>query len=327
MRPISPNSQNLFTKPKLTRTFRSEVVHFFKGLYRLRYRIYAIIVLISMVPILYASGNNIPSSVSVFGFKTLHDNPVFSTLERRDLSKFSYGDNVTALAKSFNYFDDSSLNLNDQNRAYLFGQVGLSAEEQIALAKAAPLEQLIECPANPQNIDFLRYPKYNINTPVIYSELSDLFETGEDGEIDYQSPIQEDLDAGPLSNPIQRLLVDGIVHIAFTPDPGEIGNSYIVGHSSNFASVRSDYNTIFKPIERVSKPGEEFILWDKCGRKLTFEVFEVKEILEEDVQEAYRIFPGKRVVTLQTSILEFVPGIGLYPTKRWLTRGELILNN
>ena len=120
-------------------------------------------------------------------------------------------------------------------------------------------------------------------------------------------------------------MVDGIVHIAFTADPGDIGNSYIVGHSSNFSSVKSDYNTIFKPIESVSKPGEEFILWDDCGRELKFKVFETLRIEEGDVNEAYKIYPDKRVVTLQTSILTFVPGKGLTPTHRWLTRGELVM--
>ncbi|NJK71317.1 MAG: hypothetical protein HC932_03645 [Thermales bacterium] len=44
-----------------------------------------------------------------------------------------------------------------------------------------------------------------------------------------------------------------------------------------------------------------------------------------NTKEAYKTFGNKRVVTLQTSILELVPGLGLQPTKRWLTRGELIL--
>lgn len=323
---IPQPKRGILTRPKKNRIhLNTELKHFFKGLWRLRYRAYAIIVLIALLPILYAGSNNIPQEAKLaFGFNTIHSNPIFSTVERSNDSPFTFGDEIVLLSEKFNYFADGET-LEDENIEYLFGQLDLSANEQIRLSKAAPLDQLISCPRNPQQVNFLRYPQYNISTPIIYSELTDLFQTNEDGSINYQAPIEEDLDQGPLSNPIQRLLVDGIVHIAFTAQPGEIGNSYIVGHSSNFASVQSDYNTIFKPIERISQPGEEFFIWDQCGRELKFSVFETKSILENDVQEAYKIFPDKRVVTLQTSILEWVPGVGFYPTKRWLTRGELVL--
>ena len=310
--------------PRRTFTLGSWLRHLWKSFWRLRYRFYALIVLIALLPFLYAGSRNIPQQVQVFGFDTLYSNALFSTVERAERGGLTLGERTVLVAEKFNYFDQSD-GFGQQDNSYLFSQVGLSAEEQIKLAKAAPLGQVLECPRNPQQRNFLRYPQYNINTPIIYSELTDLFQTNPDGSINYSAPVEEDLSQGPLSNPIQRLLVDGIVHIAFTAKPGEIGNSYIVGHSSNFSSVRSDYNTIFKPIERISQPGEEFIIWDECGRELNFRVFETKAILEDDVEEAYKIFGDKRVVTLQTSILEFVPGVGLYPTKRWLTRGELIL--
>ena len=310
--------------PRRRFSFGGWVRHAWKSFWRLRYRFYALVVLVALLPFLYAGSRNIPQQVQVFGFETLYSNALFTTVERSERGGLSLGERTVLVAEKFNYFDESGA-LSQQDNSYLFSQVGLSAEEQIKLAKAAPLDQLLACPRNPQQRNFLRYPQYNINTPIIYSELTDLFQTNPDGSINYSAPVEEDLDQGPLSNPIQRLLVDGIVHIAFTAQPGEIGNSYIVGHSSNYSSVRSDYNTIFKPIERISQPGEEFIIWDECGRELKFKVFETKAILEDDVEEAYKIFGDKRVVTLQTSILEFVPGVGLYPTKRWLTRGELVL--
>lgn len=293
------------------------------SLWRSRSRLYALLVLVALTPFLYAGSQNIPQRVRVFGSQTVSSNFLFDALED-EIGGSDLAARTVRTARSFNYFDQAPTSNQRQNAA-LFSQVGLSAEDQLRLQQAASLDELLACPQNPQQQNFLRYPQYNINTPIIYSELTDLFQTNPDGSINYTAPIEEDLNQGPLSNPIQRLLVDGIVHIAFTAKPGEVGNSYIVGHSSNYSSVRSDYNTIFKPIERISQPGEEFIIWDECGRELLFRVFETKAILEDEVEEAYRIYPERRVVTLQTSILEFVPGIGLYPTKRWLTRGELVL--
>jgi Sortase domain len=323
------SNQRITHRPRITRSVLGTCVHFFKSIWRLRYRAYALIVLLALVPFLHSSTANIRSEVDLkaYGYATLNNNLLFSSVEKDTLSKLSFGSQVLLTSKKFNYFGSNESKMRSENLQYQLSQAGLSAEEQVRLSKAAPLDQLIACPKNPQSINLLRYPQYNISTPIINSELTDLFNTKPDGSIDYQKPIEEDISKGPLSNPIQRLLVNGIVHIAFTADPGEIGNSYIVGHSSNYASVPSDYNTIFKPLESISKPGEEFVIWDTCGRELNFKVFETVRIAEEDVNEAYKIYPDKRVVTLQTSILTYVPSKGgLYPSHRWLTRGELVLD-
>ncbi|MEM1311933.1 MAG: sortase [Patescibacteria group bacterium] len=192
-------------------------------------------------------------------------------------------------------------------------------EESVQLDLPQPLSDIIPKPANPQFRNFLRYPKYNINVPVIYSSFEDLFENNPDGTINFSRPRDND----PIGSPIQVKLRDGIVHMAFTPQPGELGNSYIVGHSSNYSSVRSNYNTVFKPIESRSKPGEEFIIYDRFGRELKFRVFEAIKIAAEDGAQAYKNYPDKRVVTLQTSVLTLTRN-GYQATHRWLTRGELV---
>jgi hypothetical protein len=205
----------------------------------------------------------------------------------------------------------------------------LNAETEAS--KTRKLENVLKVPKNPDNKNLLVYPQYGITVPIKYAGLKDLFETNENGELlkdtegKYVPIIENVARDGPLGVPIQKLLIGGIVHVGFTPLPGEIGNSYIVGHSSNFSSVPSDYNYIFQPLERKSQVGEEFTIYDKDGRKLLFRVFETVEVLEADTETAFKNFGDKRVVTLQCSILEWVPGQGLQPTKRWLTRGELVI--
>jgi hypothetical protein len=180
------------------------------------------------------------------------------------------------------------------------------------------LDEVVKKPAQPVRTNWVSYPKYKIQVPLIYTTYEDLYNKNPDGSINFTSPI----DQGPIESPVQQKLKDGVVHLAYTPLPGEVGNSYIVGHSSNFSSVKSAYNRIFKPIESVSRPGEEFFVYDQQGRELKFCVFDALKIAESDVKEAFKTFGDRRVVTLQTSILGVRNG-RVEATHRWLTRGEL----
>jgi hypothetical protein len=323
--------KQLITPPKTYRqNFKSENTNPFQILFALKYRIFIILVLLISTPIIYASNANSPQSIDAIGYEKIASNGIITKI-----SKIGFGSSGVSIgqiaqeiaANNLTFSYGKNINSDQDVLKNIQGVV----TGQIEKSKKLPLNDLVPIPDNPQLVSFLRYPKYNINVPVQYAGLKDLFQTNEKGDFLKDKngsylPIEEDVARdGPLGVPIQRLLIDGIVHIGFTPQPGEIGNSYIVGHSSNFNSVQSNYNYIFKPLEQISQVGEEFFVYDKSGRELKFVVFETKSILEKDVAEAYKDFGDKRVVTLQCSILEFVPGKGLQPTKRWLTRGELVL--
>jgi LPXTG-site transpeptidase (sortase) family protein len=163
----------------------------------------------------------------------------------------------------------------------------------------------------------LDFGTIGIQAPIVYASLGDIFEKNADGTINTNKPIQEDLSKGPLSTPVQRLLTKGIVHLPFTPNPGELGNSYIVGHSSNYSSVKSVYNYVFKNLGKA-KIGDEFTIFNNSGKGLIFKVFEKLEVNTADVDKAYQDFGSRRVVTLQASIL-----VNGKPLKRLLVRGEL----
>ena len=325
-----------------------------RSLWRLRYRMYAIVIMIVLLPIMFASNEGLPPKIDVIGYETVSSNVLYDVIVRntpgipeseplRD-PDFVAGNGGGNTGSSV-LIDKTGRDITEALRraGYNLGFISSDAfvdlgfydpenQEKILVPEVErplTLDDLVARPASPQYVNFLRYPQYNINVPLIYSSLEDLFNvrpncdrgTDPQGCLDFSSPR----DNGPTDSPIQRKLQDGVVHIAFTPMPGETGNSYIVGHSSNYSWVPSAYNSVFKPLERKSQPGEEFIIYDRFGRELRFRVFETLEILESDTATAYQNYPDKRVVTLQTSILEFVPGRGFMPTKRWLTRGELIV--
>jgi sortase A len=46
-------------------------------------------------------------------------------------------------------------------------------------------------------------------------------------------------------------LKNGVVHYPGTPFPGEIGTSYISGHSSNYAWVKGNYNKVFDHLDQL----------------------------------------------------------------------------
>ena len=169
----------------------------------------------------------------------------------------------------------------------------------------------------------LDYPSLIINAPIQFASLADLFETNPDGTIDTSRQIQEaPNDKTHLSTPAQRLLTKGIVHLGFTSLPGEYGNSYIVGHSSNYPIVKSIYNEIFKNLKNA-KSGDIFTIYNKDGKGMNFRVFENIIVNDSDIDKAYTDFNNKRVVTLQASVLVNVNG-SLLPLKRQLVRGELV---
>ncbi len=297
-----------------------------RRIWELRFRIVAICLVISILPLFYASNNGQPRTIEAIGYTTTDSNILISTIEKNSKSLSQITSDVLKQGINKDYFETLDFRFSDIDPK-LSTALAKALQEQ----KKRSIKSIIKAPDVPQLVSYLKYPKYNINVPIKYTTLADLYETDESGNLlknsagDYL-PIEENVSRdGPLGVPIQRLLVEGIVHVAITPLPGEVGNSYIVGHSSNFSSVQSDYNYIFKPLERNSEVGDEFYIYDKDGRELKFRVFETDEVLEREYAKAIQPYGDKRVVTLQCSILEWVPGQGLQPTKRWLTRGELVL--
>lgn len=93
-------------------------------------------------------------------------------------------------------------------------------------------------------INSLKIEKINLSVPVLWN-------------------IEED-------NIIEKL-TEGVVHYKGTSLPGEGGNIFIVGHSSNYFWVRSDYNNVFALLDKLS-PGDRIEL--STDKKLY--VYEVK---------------------------------------------------
>ena len=323
--------------------------NFFQFLWKKRFRVYAILAILVLPPLFYASGSNISSHIQTIGYDVTEQNILAQKVEKQTLSvsKNSPTSSVSTVVPVVKY-DLAGLDLQKilSDRGVNAGYI--SAESIVDRGFKLPVESRVveglkEKVSDakkqiPKSLDEI-YPRdsvstqknyfrmgynYNINAPVVYASFEDLFETKEGNKTDFNKTR----DTSETDTPLQKKLQDGIVHLAFTPVPGEVGNSYIVGHSSNYAFIVSDYNQVFKPLERNGQIGEDFTIFDLYGRELKFRVFDTALIEEVDTAQAYKDYgSNRRVVTLQTSVVTYRPEKGYWPYQRWLVKGELICPN
>jgi Sortase domain len=191
-----------------------------------------------------------------------------------------------------------------------------------------PLSSYYDKLENCENKNQLSVPDYGITAPIQYIDYKEMFGKNSDGSINFGTiPEYEHSDAyGDINHPMQKKLEKGIIHLTpISPLPGEIGNSYIAGHSSNWEFIKSDYNYIFRPLMQRTKEGDTFSICNLDGKKLNFKIFENLTIEEEDITTAYKSFGQRRIVTLQTSIMSYRQSNGWKPYQRWLAIGELQL--
>ncbi len=113
----------------------------------------------------------------------------------------------------------------------------------------------------------------------------------------------------------QEALAFGVVQYPGTAKPGQPGNVYIFGHSSDFAWAKGDYKTVFATLPHI-EVGAEIILSSEDGTPYTYIVRETKVVTPEDLSVLAQD-PTKKTVTLQTS---YPLGTAL---KRFLAIGKL----
>ncbi|MCA9333093.1 sortase [Candidatus Saccharibacteria bacterium] len=100
-------------------------------------------------------------------------------------------------------------------------------------------------------------PKINVELPVIY---------------DQRSLSEKD---------IQKSLEEGVVHYSSTPNPGEMGNGVIFGHSSNNILNKGKYKFAFVLLKEL-EIGDTFYL-QKDGKRYVYKVGEKKIVKPTDV--------------------------------------------
>lgn len=85
-------------------------------------------------------------------------------------------------------------------------------------------------------------------------------------KIGVEAPIIWNVEESEINN----RLVNGVVHSKGTALPGEVGNIFIIGHSSYYSWVQSDYKDIFALLDKLASGDKIFIRYETA--LLTYEV-------------------------------------------------------
>lgn len=127
---------------------------------------------------------------------------------------------------------------------------------------------------NEPDLNFLVIQKINVSAPIIYSNSS-----------------EEEV--------IQKNLESGVVHLPNTASPGEIGNVYIVGHSSDYVLNPGKYKKVFSELEKLKNKDEILLSYKNSTYK--YKVYDIKVIEASDFTALSQETFGRKLLTLQTS--------------------------
>lgn len=128
------------------------------------------------------------------------------------------------------------------------------------------------------------------------------------------APIQYAIQKNEVE--FQKLLQKGVVHYPNTALPGQIGNMFIFGHSSDYSWSKGSYKTVLALLPKLKK-GSEIKIVDNNGYIYTYISKDVLVAAPTDIQWLDQDTKGKRLLTLQTS---YPIGTAL---KRYLVIAEL----
>jgi sortase A len=114
----------------------------------------------------------------------------------------------------------------------------------------------------------------------------------------------------------QKFLQDGVAHYPNTALPGQPGNVFLFGHSSDLIFAKGNYKTVFALLPKV-KEGEIIKVSDPQGNLFSYKISGTKVVSPKDIQYLDQDYE-KKSLTLQTS---YPVGTAL---KRFLVFAELV---
>lgn len=114
-------------------------------------------------------------------------------------------------------------------------------------------------------------------------------------------------------------LINGVQHFPGTAMPGQKGNSFIYGHSSDYAYKQGMYNTIFRTLPQVDAGEEVWAYVRQADGSYKRFVYRVSQSYKTDKYDTGTLLPGNgKSMTLSTCV-----PIGS-DAERWIVRAELV---
>jgi sortase A len=90
----------------------------------------------------------------------------------------------------------------------------------------------------------------------------------------------------------------GVVRYPDTARPGEVGNVFIFGHSSNYPWVKSEYNDIFALLDTL-KDGDDVVIF-YGQKKFTYRITDRAIVKPGDMEVLESRDPTKKELALMT---------------------------
>jgi LPXTG-site transpeptidase (sortase) family protein len=103
-----------------------------------------------------------------------------------------------------------------------------------------------------------------------------------------------------VESAFQAALAYGTVHYPGTALPGQHGNAYVFGHSSDFARAPGSYKTVFAKLPDA-KVGEHVEMVRPDGTSYDFVIRETRVIAKDDRSVLSQSNGDRQLLTLQTS--------------------------
>ncbi len=100
-----------------------------------------------------------------------------------------------------------------------------------------------------------------------------------------------------LEHDIQESLKTGVLFYPGAAKPGQMGNTFITGHSSNYAWADGNYNDVFALLGQLEVGDEYYVYYEQ--QKYTYRVIETKIVTADDVSILEQP-SDKRISTLMT---------------------------
>lgn len=113
--------------------------------------------------------------------------------------------------------------------------------------------------------------------------------------VDIKNRVLED--DNDLNNIFMKELENGVIRYPGSAKPGENGNSFIFGHSSNFPWIKGDYNDVFALLDNVEYDDEVIIYYNQ--KKYKYVIREKNVIVPGDTSVLKRN-DNKAEITLMT---------------------------
>jgi len=95
-------------------------------------------------------------------------------------------------------------------------------------------------------------------------------------------------------------LASGVVHYPGTAEPGEFGNAFYFGHSSDYISKPGQYKTVLALLPQINL-NDEILITDQQGRLFTYRVISKQVAPATAVEWLDQGDKKKKLLTLQTS--------------------------